>query len=167
MFPRMDENARLWTKLQRLLRHRGRSREDTEDLIQDAFVRLQSYCNTAEVHKREAFLVRTAVNLEIDQRRRERYRVLVPEPLEELPLFDDGPSADEVIDIQQRLQQMEQALGAVSRRARDMYWMNRVEGYSYAQIAKKLNISVSAVEKHMTHALAALMAKGITKGFPK
>jgi RNA polymerase sigma factor (sigma-70 family) len=163
----MDENARLWSKLQRLLRRRGRSREDTEDLIQDAFVRLQKYCRVAEVHEREAFLVRTTLNLELDQQRRERYRLFAPEALEDLPLADDGPTPDEVIDIQQRLHQMECALGAVSQRTRDMYWMNRVEGYSYTQIAKKLNISVSAVEKHMTRALASLMAQQAAKGVEK
>ncbi len=81
--------------------------------------------------------------------------------------MDDAPAPDEMLDIQQRLQQMDQALGAVSRRARDMYWMNRIEGYSYTQIARKLNISVSAVEKHMTRVLASLMAQGVVKGVTK
>lgn len=163
----MDENARLRVKLQRLLRHRGRSREDAEDMIQDAFARLHAYCRTAEVQEREAFLVRTTLNLEVDQQRRERYRLFVAEPVDELCLVDDAPAPDEMLDIQQRLQQMDQALGAVSRRARDMYWMNRIEGYSYTQIARKLNISVSAVEKHMTRVLASLMAQGVVKGVTK
>src|SRR5689334_7767849 len=137
----MDENLRLCTKLQRLLRHRGRSREDAEDLIQDAFLRLQSYCATEAVQEREAFLVRTALNLEVDQRRRERYRLFVPESPEDMPLADDAPGHDEVIELQQRLQQMEQALGAVSARTQEIYWMNRIEGYSYTQIARKLKIS--------------------------
>lgn len=163
----MDENVRLWGKLKRLLRHRGRSPEDTEDLVQDAFLRLQSYCHAAEVHEREAFLVRTALNLEIDQQRKERYRLFAREALEELPLLDESPAPDEVVEVQQRLHRMAQALGAVSQRTRQMYWMNRIEGYSYTQIAKKLNISVSAVEKHMTRALASLMAQGIVKGGAK
>ncbi len=159
----MDDTAHLWNKLRRLLRSRGRSREDMEDIVQDAFMRLQTYCKAAEVHDREAFLVRTALNLEVDQQRRERCRVFVPEALEDLSLVDDEVSPDEVVAVQQRLRQMEQALGGVSQRARDMYWMNRVEGYSYTQIARKLGISVSAVEKHMTRALASLMAQGISK----
>ncbi len=163
----MDETSRLWAKLRRLLRHRGRSREDTEDIVQDAFVRLQTYCNAAEVREREAFLVRTALNLEVDQQRRESYRLFIPGALEDLPLADDEPAAEEVIDLQQRLQRMEQALGAVPPRAREMYWMNRVEGYSYTQIARKLNVSVSAVEKQMTRALASLMAQGVSKGAAK
>lgn len=154
----MDENSRLRIKLRRLLRHRGRSREDTEDLIQDAFVRLHAYSITVVVHEREAFLVRTALNLEIDQRRRERYRVFVPEPLEELCLLDDSPSPVEMVEVQERLSKIEQALRPVSRRTRDMYWMNRIEGYSYTQIAKKFDISVSAVEKHMTRALELLVS---------
>src|SRR5688572_9997467 len=99
----MDEVSRLWSKLQRLLRHRGRSREDTEDLIQDAFLRMHTYCNTYEVHEREACLVRTAINLDVDQQRRERHRSFVPVDLEELSLANDAPELEEMIDVDQHL----------------------------------------------------------------
>ena len=51
---------------------------------------------------------------------------------------------------------MRDALDAVSRRTRDIFFMQRVVGYSYAEVATQLGISVSAVEKHVASALAVL-----------
>jgi len=55
-------------KLRRLLRSRGRSLDDTDDLIQEAFLRLQLYCRDHQVEQPEAFLVRTVLNLSTDLR---------------------------------------------------------------------------------------------------
>src|SRR5438045_1253729 len=99
----MDEAKLIWARLQRLLRRRGCPREDAEDMIQDAFLRLHIYCKSAEVREREAFLVRTTLNLAIDRRRRLQHRVFTSEALEDLPLVDDTPAPDEVVDLQQRL----------------------------------------------------------------
>jgi RNA polymerase sigma-70 factor (ECF subfamily) len=51
---------------------------------------------------------------------------------------------------------MRNALDSVSRRTRDVFFMQRLDGLSYAQIAERLSISVSAVEKHIASALAIL-----------
>ena len=54
-------------RLKSLLRRRGASREDAEDLVQEAFVRLAAYCNEGnKVRYPEAFLKRTVMNLAFD-----------------------------------------------------------------------------------------------------
>ena len=58
-------------RLEHLLRRRGRTREDAEDLIQEAFLRVKIYCDEGgEVREPEAFLVRTVLNLSRDVRAR-------------------------------------------------------------------------------------------------
>jgi DNA-directed RNA polymerase specialized sigma24 family protein len=76
-----------------LLRSRGRSIDDTEDLIQEAFLRLQVYCRDKDVAQTEAFLVRTALNLSIDQHRRATTAALVPGALDRMQLIDPQSSA--------------------------------------------------------------------------
>src|SRR5262245_14198892 len=52
----------LRNRLHRLLRRRGRTHDETEDLVQEAFVRLQLFLNDGrEVMSPEAFLVRTVL----------------------------------------------------------------------------------------------------------
>lgn len=146
-------------RLQRMLRKRGQSKEDAEDLVQEAFVRLQVYCNEGnEVHTPEAFLARTVLNLATNAHVADRSHLHVPQPIEELPIVDLTPGPDEVLAAEQSLRQIERLLGGLSKRTREAFFMHRLHGLSYAQIADHFDISVSAVEKHIASAMAVLGA---------
>jgi RNA polymerase sigma factor (sigma-70 family) len=152
----MDEVGSLLVKLRRLLRSRGRSIDDTDDLIQEAFLRLQLYCREHRVQKTEAFLVRTALNLSVDQCKQQRRLCTDQDVLEKLPLVDPGPSPDEVYAGQKRLQHWQAGLNALSPRRREVFLLNRVEGFSFPQIAARLGITLSMVEKHAAKAILFL-----------
>ena len=152
----MDEVKPLLTKLRRLLRSRGRSADDTDDLIQEAFLRLQLYCRDHEVQKTEAFLVRTALNLSADQGKRERRLVVDQDVVDRLSLIDPGPPPDEVYAGQKRLQRWRAGLNALSPRRREVFLLNRVEGFSFPQIAERLGITLSMTEKHAAKAILFL-----------
>jgi RNA polymerase sigma factor (sigma-70 family) len=139
-------------RLRKLLRSRGRTLDDADDLIQEAFLRLQLYCQDKPVEQPEAFLVRTALNLSIDERRSARYRHTVAAGVDTLQLVDTRPPPDEVFATQERLLRVKRALDALSPRAREVFLLHRAEGYSYGQIAERLGVSVSTVEKHMAKA---------------
>jgi RNA polymerase sigma factor (sigma-70 family) len=140
-----------------LLRGMGRSREDAEDLIQEAFLRLHVYCQTHEVRKQEAFLVRTVQNLSVDFHRRAHRELYVDDSVESLPLVDVRLTPDEDVAVQQRLDRVRAILDALKPRTREVFLMHRIDGYSSAQIAEQFEISVSAVEKHIARAVLALM----------
>jgi RNA polymerase sigma factor (sigma-70 family) len=149
----MDAVPLLFVKLRKLLRSRGRSTDDTDDLIQEAFLRLQMYRREREVREPEAFLVRTTLNLAINQARQCASRgVHVPHDLETAPIIDPRPSPDEVVAAQERLQRLRAGLEALNPRTREVLLLHRIEGYSQGQIATLLGISVSAVEKHIAKA---------------
>jgi len=145
-------------RLQALLLRRGRTRQDAEDLIQEAFLRMQEYCERGgTVEKPEHFLVRTVLRLAINARRDEHRELYVDQDVDELTLLiDTNPSPDEVLAADECLKGMEHALQAVSQRTRDIFFMHRVDGLSYAQIARQKRMSISAIEKHIARALAAL-----------
>lgn len=140
-------------KLRRLLRSRGRSADDTDDLIQEAFLRLQLYCREHEVLKTEAFLVRTVLNLSTDMYKRQRSANAAAVALETLEAADFIPPADEVCASQERLLHMKAGLDQLSPRRREVFVLNRIEGYSFTQIAERLGITLSAVEKHAAKAV--------------
>jgi RNA polymerase sigma factor (sigma-70 family) len=157
LLPRL---RRIEKRLRRLLHRHGRTPEDSDDLIQESLLRLHEYCRSREVIDHEAFLVRTAKNLSIDRFRREHRHLYVRETVEELEvgaaLADEGPSPDEIVTAQKRLQAIGSALEAISPRTRDIYFAHRA-GYSYLEIGAHLHVSKSTIEKHIARAVLALM----------
>ena len=139
-----------------LLRKRGRSKADAEDLIQEAFLRLELYCRSHKVLEPEAFLVRTVLNLSVDQHRREKRSQFASSTIECLALMDPYPLPDEVAAARQRLDKLRAGLEALTPRAREAFLLHRVDGHSYAQIGSQLGISISAVEKNIGRAMFQL-----------
>ena len=105
----------LAAKLRRVLRRKGRSHDEADDLIQEAFLRLHVYCRAHAIRNTGGFLFRTALNLAFDRTRRERVAAVVPGGLDELPLVDPYPLPDEVCAGQERLQRMRAGLDGFDR----------------------------------------------------
>lgn len=144
-------------RLQNMLRRRGQGREDAEDLVQEAFLRLQVYCNEGnEVRSPDAFLARTVLNLAINAHESDHRHLYAREAVEDLQLVDLSPTPDEVLAAEQCLSRIRALLGGLGRRTREVFFMHRLYGLSYVQIADHFDISVSAIEKHIASAMAVL-----------
>lgn len=148
----MADIRTLFGKLRRLLKSRGRSAHDIDDLMQEAFLRLQVYCKENTVHNEEAFLVRTVLNLSAEQGRRDSRANLSTAEDDFHNLIDPAPNADEILAEQQRLNRVMLGLQRLPPRSREVFLLHRSDGLSYQQIAMKLDISVSMVEKHIARA---------------
>ncbi|MBB3342415.1 RNA polymerase sigma factor [Luteimonas sp. RC10] len=149
-----------------LLRYFSRhlsSAEDAEDLTQDTLARLsqQPGHRLAGLANVEAFLMRIASNLLRDRFRRDRsHRASDHVPIEAVAAAwqSEEPSCECVYADKARLQQFLQALDALPPRCREVFLLQRYDGLTYSAVAKRLGISVSAVEKHMMRALMHLDA---------
>jgi RNA polymerase sigma-70 factor (ECF subfamily) len=151
-----------FARLLKLCRRQGRSRQDAEDLLQEAFLRLHEYRRGSAVRNEEAFLARTVANLAIDQYRRDRIVSYATQSLEELegsaPLIDAGPTPERALAAQQRLAEITRALSAVSHKTCEIFLAQRA-GYSYEEIAADLRISQRTVQKHIARAMFLLMQR--------
>lgn len=145
-------------RMRKVLLRRGRTKEEADDLIQEAFLRMQEYCERGgQVRQTEGFLMRTVLRLASNARRDAHRELYSDQQVEDLVLLmDASPTPDEVLTADQCLERMRDALDTVSRRTRDIFFMQRLDGLSYAQIAQQTGLSISAVEKHMASALAIL-----------
>jgi RNA polymerase sigma factor (sigma-70 family) len=148
----MREVSVLLGKLRRLLRSRGRSPHDIDDLMQEAFLRLQLYCRTQAVQHEEAFLVKTVLNLSAEQFRRASRANVCNAESELSAVIDPAPAVEEILAAEQRLRRLELGLQRLTPRSREVFLLHRSEGLSYVQIATRLDISVSMVEKHVARA---------------
>ncbi|MEJ0039667.1 MAG: sigma-70 family RNA polymerase sigma factor [Gammaproteobacteria bacterium] len=144
-------------QLRSLLRRRGQSRDDADDLIQEAFLRLHIYCQEEEVQQQDAFLTRTVLNLLVDTHRKAHRDLYSEEPIESLSLIDIRPTPDEDFAVSERLIKVAAVLDELGPRTREIFLLHRVEGVGCAQIATRFGISLSAVEKHIARAVLSLM----------
>ena len=133
---------------------------DAEDLAQEALMRLMR--SPTQVEHAEAYVLRIAANLLRDRFRRDRsHHTGLHEPLEgtlhELP--SEEPATDDVYASRERLQRLLSALDELSPRCRQVFLLQRYDGMTYTAIARQLQVSVSAVEKHMMRALLHLQAR--------
>lgn len=76
--------------------------------------------------------------------------------LDDLELCSDEPTQEDLVARQQQEALLRAAILSLPTRCRQVYLLSRMQGMTYAQIARHCEISVKTVEKHMTHALAAL-----------
>ena len=148
----------LLRRIKRLLRRRGTSCEDAEDLVQEAVLRLHVYTRAGnEVRDPESFMARTALNLAVDAHRHAHGALWVSDPHQELTsVIDTRPLPDEVLAAEDRLIRVMDVLEGVSKRTREVFFMHRLQGFSHAEIAQKLGVTKSAVEKHIASAVTAL-----------
>lgn len=147
----------LWSKLVSMVRRRASSASEAEDLVQEAYLRLAERSRGAPVRNPEGFVFRTAVNLAVsDHRAATRHGKAHADHAIAALLQPQAASQHEVIAARERLRLVEQAIGELPPRAREVFLLHRVEGLKYSEIARSLEISVSAVEKHMARALTHL-----------
>jgi RNA polymerase sigma factor (sigma-70 family) len=148
---------RLRIPLLRYFTRRTGSQPDSEELVQDLFLRLLRRPGLMTLESVDGYVFEAAANLLRDKVKRERARpMLNAVDLGRVDLPDDLPGAEDVIRGRQNLERIQVALKSLSPRARTIVILRRFEDMSHAQIAAKLNISVSAVEKHLVRAMAVL-----------
>lgn len=144
----------LFARFKSLLTRRGRSREDAEDLIQEAFLKLEQYCKRGkDVECVESFLRQTVANLSASEFRAEHPYIQGKIELDGELLRDPAPTPDEATAAQQRLEQIAKLLPP---RTRQVYFMHKFGGYGYAEIAGRLNCSISLVEKILASAVTKI-----------
>jgi len=153
----IDDLARRYAgPLARYFRARVRPGADIDDLVQDVFLRLAARRGDTAVETAESYLFTVAASVLHDSFRRTARRG------GEHQLFDDekhageGFSPERVFLGQEQLAGVEKALHELPERTRVVFILNRFEDMTYAEIARRLQISTSAIEKHMMKALAHL-----------
>jgi RNA polymerase sigma-70 factor (ECF subfamily) len=82
---------------------RGASPDDADDIVQEAFARMEAYTRLHEVRSQEAFLVNAAVNIARDQARKARSTPFARNVFDIDGIADRAPSQDEALRSQEKL----------------------------------------------------------------
>jgi len=144
------------------LQRRDRTAE-VEDLVQEAFVRFHRAGHDLAAPDARPLLFVIARNLQLDGWKsggREKAR----RSADDIHDLDTGPraiasaapSADQRLIGRQDLAAAAAVIRALPPKTRDAFLLHRFEAKTYRQIAERLGVSVSMVEKHIAEALRQL-----------
>jgi RNA polymerase sigma factor (sigma-70 family) len=144
------------SRLVRMMARRVSSRDEAEDLVQDAFCRLARVDGQRTALERpSAYLRRIAANLLKDRartagRRSEALHVVADE--ETLA----GHDQQRHLEARDMLVRVEAAIMRLRPKTREIFMAHRVHGLSYEEIAERTGLSIKGVEKQMGKALVQL-----------
>lgn len=131
---------------------------DAQDAAQDAIEGWLRGEHAAALDQK-SYLYRTAHNRLVSEiRRQSRYVVL---PLHELA-ENEHPrqhDSDEALRAAELTQALSAALEELPLKCRQVFLWNKIEGYTQEEIANKLQLTPSSVEKYMKRALRHLQEK--------
>ena len=142
--------------LRRYFSKRADQHADVEDLVQEVLVRLAVRGDCDTIEQPEAYLMRTATNVWRDFLRKKKTHAqdAHEEYIEGYLLEENGPARE--LEGRESVHAVLAALAALPQRTRQVFVLCRVEGIRQRNVAKRLGVSVSAVEKHMIRAIAHL-----------
>lgn len=133
--------------------------DEVADIVQETYCRVQQAGSVKTIRNPKAFLFRVASNIRFNERKLRRGSLESEQvDLENLDIPSDEPSAYRSFQGEQDLAMVCAAFDELSDKCRKAFVMNRFENMTFVQIAAKLEISVSMVEKHIAHAISHMRA---------
>ncbi|WP_428063581.1 RNA polymerase sigma factor [Brevundimonas sp.] len=157
------EIERLRADLIAYLQRKTRGDADAEDLVQEAFVRFHRAGHDLGAADARPLLFVIARNLQLDRWKavgRETAR-RSPHDINDLvdgpqAIASETPDAEDGLIRRQNLAAAAAVIRALPPKTRDAFLLHRFENLTYRQIAGRLGVSVSMVEKHIAEALRQL-----------
>lgn len=130
--------------------------DDTADLIHDTYLRILSSGRLPPKQDSKRFLTHIAKGLLIDNYRRKQIETAYKDYLQQLP-ESHAPSAEFHTQMIEALTEIDTLLHRLPKNVREALLLRQLDNLSYKEIAKRLNVSVSSVEKYIAKALQACM----------
>ncbi len=136
---------------------RGCQPSTVDDLVQDVFVRMAGRTSGERLDNPEAYLMRTASNVWKDHLRRRQVRNHTAHiSYEEDRHAVEDFSPERVYEGRQSIERLVVVLRDMPERTRQVFVLRRLEGMKQKDVARRIGVSESAVEKHMVKAIAFL-----------
>ncbi len=129
---------------------RSGSADLTNDLVQDVFVRLLRRKKSGEIERPAAYVMQTAASVWNDHLRAGQVRHSHEhDEYDDMDHSPEGLSPERVYEGREAIERILAVLSSLPDRTQDIYLLCRFDGYKRQEVAKRLGISISAVDKHM------------------
>jgi len=126
------------------------------DLAQETFLIVWNNREKVKLQTVDRYLYKIANNLFINHYKHQKVvykhmRLVTPAVFNETPEF--------VLEEKEFKKKLENSIASIPEKSRTVFLMNRIDKLTYAEIAKRLNLSEKAIEKRMQKALVILREK--------
>jgi RNA polymerase sigma factor (sigma-70 family) len=146
----------LEAELRGYIRRLTRDPVAAEDLLHDTFARIIAAEGWREIDSPAGFAIRTARNVVYDALRRQK--VVTIEHVADvgaLGLADEAADPEATLLARDELKRLRAILEALPTQQRRVFTLRKVYGLPPGEIAERLGLSVSTVEKHLVKAVRA------------
>ena len=131
---------------------------DVDDIIQDAYSRMLKAHESGPIVNPRAFLFVTARNLSLNRIRHYRYEEQPgAKAVDPLSVVDEAVSPSECAANSEEVRILIQAIQTLPKRCRQVLTLRKIYGYSQAEVARKLGVSVHTVESQASIGLRKCM----------
>ncbi len=130
----------------------------SDDIVQEAYARLVGLQTVEHITSPRSYLFQTANSVLLQEIRRKKVV-----PLESLDLTDameiagNDPSVEEQVESREELVMVMRTINALPEKCRQVFILRKIHGLSQREIAERLQIAESTVEKHLSRGIKKLM----------
>jgi len=133
--------------------YRSGNTDVATDIAQETFLKIWEKQNAIQPEKVKGLLFKIAGDLFVSHYRKEKRSFQF---FNHYFFEEKGDSPEDILAFNQLKETYEKALVKMPEKQRTVFLMSRVENLKYFEISEILGLSIKAVEKRMTNALAHL-----------
>jgi RNA polymerase sigma-70 factor (ECF subfamily) len=157
----------LHLSLKRYITSLLRRPEDAEDIAQESFLKVLEAGSKGKIRYEKAYLYRTAHNLALNNLTRKSNQPMDSiEDLLDSDVLTQGRSLEDDVIGQEHFELFCKAAAALPEQCRRVLMLRKVYGLSQAEVAARLGISISTVEKHLAKGLLRCSEYMESRGYP-
>ncbi|AUO66008.1 RNA polymerase subunit sigma-70 [Citrobacter freundii complex sp. CFNIH2] len=143
----------IYSTLFKIVSYRTGTVHVAQDITQDIYFKIFKVANEFPAYEdARNYLIRVALNASSDYRRTEQRRVQILNAA--LHMFENySPSPEDNHYSIEKINLLDSTLSTLPEKCREILYLSRVDGLTHKEIAQKMGISVSLVEKYAVRTL--------------
>ncbi len=133
--------------------------QDIEDVAQEAYLRAYVAEQSKEIEQPKAYLFRAAKNIALTKLTKKSRQITdyIADLSDSVVIGSEAATEDEV-EAEQTLGIYCEAVAALPEKCRQVYLLRKVHGLSHREIAERMELSISSVEKYLLKGVLACRA---------
>ena len=146
------------SQLRHWLARRGVDGFEIDDVVQESYARLTMLAEVGHIQSPKAYFFQTALSLVLQEKRR-AHVVPIDSYIEAGQIEREAPVPlqDRQLEAREELARVNEVIDGLPEKCREVFTLRKVYGLSQREIATRLGLSESTVEKHIGKGVRRLL----------